>query len=340
MYKRKYNYDERFFKGFSSFLEVLHKRSVNEYLSTYAKSDTTAEQKVNLSKINNFVGYLEDYIVSLTALGFITAENINDVLGEVKKIKSISVLPKNQRGIYGLTTRDYKIEINPNLKSSNTLTSEERTLLYVSHEVGHIIHKMWTEDLEEYLKYSTYNSNIKDLVLKTSMNNRYCALDGLSLIDEATTQETAEMVVYHMKKGKRPPKMYYKSAKMYNGEPYASNFDYYKELEEPAVLFGRTLRGIGTSKDTPDSEIMTSLAKRAFNKNFTWDIIREYQETKELEQDFFNTLICLGRIKDASYGMFGHAALADSNHLSGKYLSNLKYFCKKNEDYRPKEKKI
>ena len=111
MYKRKYNYDERFFKGFSSFLEGLHKRSVNEYLSTYAKSDTTAEQKVNLSKINSFVGYLEDYIVSLTALGFITAENINDVLGEVKKIKSISVLPKNQRGIYGLTTRDYKIEM-------------------------------------------------------------------------------------------------------------------------------------------------------------------------------------------------------------------------------------
>ena len=340
MYKKKYDYDERFFKGFSTFLDGLYTRSINEYLSTYAKNDTEAEKRINLSKINGFIGNLEDYIVSLTALGFITTENINDVLGEVKKIKSISVLPKNNRGIYGLTTRDYRIEINPNLAPSKTLTSAERTLLYVSHEVGHIIHKMWTSDLEEYLKYSTYNSNIKDLVLKTSMSNRYCALDGLSLIDEATTQETAEMVVYYMKKRQRPPKTYYANPKIYNGEPYKSKFDYYKELEEPAILFGRTLRGIGTSKDTPDSEIMSSLAKRTFNKNFVWEVVKEYQENKELEQDFFNTLICLGRIKDASYGIFGHAALKDSNQLSGKYLNNLKYFCKKNEDYRPKQKKI
>ena len=340
MYKKKYNYDERYFKGFSAFLDGLYNRSINEYLNTCAKSDTEQERKTNLTKINEFIGYLEDYIVTLTALGFINETNINDVLHEVKKIKSISVLPKNNRGIYGLTTRDYRIEINPNLTASTTLTAKERTLLYVSHEVGHIIHKMWTSDIEEYLKYSTYNSNIKDLVAATSMANRYCALDGLSLIDEATTQETAEIVVYHLKKRPRPPKVYYANPKIYNGNPYKSNFDYYKELEEPAILFGRTLRGIGTSQSTPDSEIMTSLAKKTFNKNFAWDVIKEYQETKELEQDFFNTLVCLGRIKDASYGIFGHAALKDSNSLSEKYFNNLKYFCKKNEDYRPKQKKI
>lgn len=340
MYKAKYQYDERYFPGFTTFLNKLHDRSFRQYLSQYATINSDKEKRTDLIQINNFINYLEDYVVTLTKLGFLNTANISDVISEIKKIKTISVLPKNQRGIYGLTTYDYRIEINPNLGPSKTLTSEERTLLYVGHEIGHIIHKMWTKDVEEYLKYVGFNSNLQPIVERTSSNNRLCALDGFSLIDEATTQEIAEIVAYHQNNKQRPNKQYYATPKIYNGEAFKSNFDYYKELEEPAILFARTLRGISPSKNTPDSEIMSSLAKRSFDKNFVWDIVKEYQETPQLEQDFYNTLICLGRIKDASYGVFGMANLPDSTPLSQKYFQNLKYFCSKNKDYRPKTKKI
>lgn len=191
MHIAKYKYDINYFQGFPSYLSQLYNQSLNEYLSDVGKQATQLEKQKKSSQIHNFIEYLEDYVVGLTKLGFITKSNINDVLTEITKIKSISVLPKK-------------------------------------------------------------------------------------------------------------------------------------------------LRGIEKSSSTPNDEIISSLAKRSFDKNFINDIISEYQESQTLEQDLFITLVCLGRIKDTSYALFGGSKFLNSSLLSQQYFENLKYLCDKNEDYQSK----
>jgi len=334
MYNLKYKYNKNDFPDMDVFLKNLYKRSCQYYLETN-QDIPSIERRKDLESIYKFVNYTEDYIFGLVKLGFVNSANIDDVLTELKKIQSISVLPKNLRGLFGVTTPDYRIAINPNLNSSKYLTSEERTLLYIGHEVGHIIHKMWVDDIDMYIKnLRSSNNSIGHLLANFSLANQYCISEGVSLLDEATVQEAAEAVTYHISKKERPPFVEHKHPKIYNGESYSSNFDYYSELEEPAILFGRTLRGVGEINDYSSQRIIKDLTKKSFSKDFITSIIDEYKVTPVLEEDFFYTMLCLGRIKDASYGLFGKGNFSDSTSLSQKYFSNLKFLSKKNEDFR------
>lgn len=332
-YKVNYEFPEISFPGFNQYLKDLYKNSINKYMNSVAKESNSTEQQRDIQKIKSFVRATEDYVLELCRSGFINIHNMQNIVTTIKKIKAITPLSKNERGIYGITNQaDNTIEINPTL-------NDFRTQIYVGHELGHYLHDCWIEDVITYLQSLDKNPNIADLIKSNPGMARQLIYDGFRLLDEATVQETAEMVAYQKYYKKRPELAYHSNYRIFSGEPYKTNFDYYGELHEPAILFGRTLQGIGKTPQTPDEKIMKELAKKSFSSDFATSIIEEYRENPELEKDFITTMVQLGRIKDASYGLFGHGRYSNSQSLSKKCLDNTKALSHKNEDYLPKVQK-
>ena len=83
------------------------------------------------------------------------------------------------------------------------------------------------------------------------------------MLDEATTQDRAEDFVYSFSGKARPQQLNVRNQGLFNGQAYKSNFDYYGELQAPATMFERTLRGIG--KEDNDTKALKLLSKRALS---------------------------------------------------------------------------
>ena len=93
------------------------------------------------------------------------------------------------------------------------------------------------------------------------------------MLDEVTTQNRAEDFVYEFSGKRRSELSYHTNVRMFNSEAYRSNFDYYGELQEPAIMFARTLRGIG--KENDDAKVLDMLSQRALLPNFLdkWQLL-------------------------------------------------------------------
>ena len=205
-------------------------------------------------------------------------------------VEIIAVLSRDRRGIYGeYVDLEKLVYINPNLRSSDTLTGKERTRLYLCHELGHIQNHEWIVTGLDYI-----NNEEEDL------NTRQTMYEGLSLLDEATTQERAEAITYYFSAKKRPS-LSSKFGFLFDGEAYSSNFDYYGELEEPAIAFGKTLRGIGNSNTSQN--VIHKLSIRTLDKDFVKKIFYEYQVDGHLDE-LYLLLAFMGIIKRASYAVF------------------------------------
>ena len=210
-----------------------------------------------------------------------------------KRLNIITVLAPSDRGIYGQFVSSSKtIYINPSLSSSTTLTGEERTRLYMAHELGHVIHEDWKNTVRNHL-----------VLMDDSPMMKQAMYDGFCLIDEATTQNRAEDIAYYFASKKRPERRLSHSS-LFDGEEFLTNFDYYGELQGPAILFGKTLRGIGNSKT--DEEALSRLSSRTLSSRFVDDVFFEYKKDGHYE-DLKFLLVCLGIIKKASYAQFGYS---------------------------------
>ena len=239
-------------------------------------------------------------------------------------VRTISVLPNNKRGIYGEAQADNKIiYINPDLSDSRNLTGEERTRLYMAHELGHIINHDWMNKVIEYA-----NQQIRQGRL--SQEHAQLIYDGFSMLDEATTQNRSEKFVYEFSGKQRPRLANYRNENLFNGETYKSNFDYYGELQEPAAMFARTLRGIG--KENDDIRSLDMLSERAMASNFFNNILNEYSRDGQMPS-FIQEVQYMGLLKRASYANFGYE---DVSYLrnSKTYLDKLRNLTTQMRDYR------
>ena len=230
----------------------------------------------------------------------------------INNVGIISVLPKTNRGVFGLTDVQSKtIYINPKLSDSETLTGPERIRLYIAHELGHITNDSWMSQVKEYV-----NQHLRQG--KLSLEQAQLIYDGFSLLDEATSQERAENFAYKLANKQRPQLLYYKNNKLFNSEPYKANFDFYGELEEPAIMFARTLRGIG--KENDDIRALDMLSERAISPNFFTNILNEYIRDGQMPA-FTKELQYMGLLKRASYANF--------NQENPSYLQNSKMYLEK-----------
>ena len=80
----------------------------------------------------------------------------------MENINVVSVLPKNNRGIYGQAIADENVLlISPVLKPSRTLTKQERTRLYLAHELGHYINNEWMKTVIDDLNTRLTNGTLE-----------------------------------------------------------------------------------------------------------------------------------------------------------------------------------
>lgn len=297
-----YTYDHYFdfsthpyFSEMNDVFSGIFDRSVQYYFN---KNDGY-QQQFALRKIVEYVRDLEKSLVGLINLGYVTTENVDLIKKSFKELDTIGLLDSKFKGrIYGVTYDVSKrIEINPNLGSSKTLSSEDRTLLYVAHEMGHRFHYGWTNPRN--LNFIFNEPKVYELYKKLTPQNQRYIYSGLSLLDEAVAQDRAEEIAYYFA-GKQRPALTPKMSRLFNGRPFRTNFDYYGELQEPAIRFGKTLKGV--SKNT--NETLKSLGRAAIDNRFTTKVENEYRANDDLT-GLFALIHSMGVMKEAAYEAFG-----------------------------------
>lgn len=324
-YNLTYNFGE-YQHSVKKFLDKISRNSIRYFSKQISegkilRNNSTYENpkfKSEFNKMHSFIKNVEEYLYYYYSRD---RGNFENIFNSIEKIEAISVLDDQDRGIYGITYPTNIILISPVLSGNRELTPEQRTRLYVAHELGHMVNKKWMAQVTQHLgKNNTLNPNQKQRIY-----------DGFSLINEATTQDRAEDIAYFYAHKQRPSiKSYVDPRGMYNGEPYRTNYDFYGELQEPAIMFARTLRGIGKIDD--DKKALTLLSKRALNPNFVNSIINEYQRDGQII-NLYNEFQYLGILKNASYARFGYS---ERSFLSASKvaLDNFKKIASSLRDYR------
>lgn len=298
LYTLKYNFGP-FQSDVRYLLHRLAERSLN-YFNTqvaqgtilYGKSPESEQYRHEQARVISFIANTEEYLYYNYTNN--NRGEFHEILTDIAEVKAISVLDDKDRGIFGVTHPTKYIQINPNLSGNNLLTSDERTRLYVAHELGHVVNGRWMNSVRNFLNEKPGITNAERIFM----------YEGVSLLDEATTQERAESIAYYFARKPRPyPRNFKDPRGMYNGEPYKTNFDFYGELEAPAVLFGKTLRGLGSISSDP--VVMSRLSRRALSHDFLKRIIEEYKKDGQIA-NLYEEFKYMGVIKKASYARFGY----------------------------------
>lgn len=300
----------------NAYLENVYLTSLNYYREHFKGKNETKTLRLDIDTIDKTIGYIEDY------LNYFKEKHPKyflDVFNALKRnVKTVTVLPPVDRGIYGQYVPFIGLVfINPELRESNTLTKDERTRLYVCHELGHAVHNEWIKTLGKQIE-------------EKDITTRNIITEGFYLLDEATTQNTAENVAYYYSSRRRPKQQYY-SGMLFKGAAYKSNFDFYGNLQEPATMFSRTLRGIGSQNN--DDRALNRLSLRALKKDFANNIFYEYKRDGHKE-DLDYLMSYLGIIKKASYATFGYD---DKKYIDSSLgaFTELRKLAGSLRDYRP-----
>lgn len=320
MYTLKYDF-KQYNDVISTYLEVL----INKSSANFQQQVRTRQIENNNHDAESLAGCIENLEEYLYYNFQKSPQNFNYILNStMNKVRIISVLPQQERGIYGRTEVENKtIYINPDLSNSRNLTGEERTRLYMAHELGHIINNGWMQKVVEYANQQIRLGNL-------TQKHAQLIYDGFSMLDEATTQNRAENFVYEFSGKRRPPLANYKNGRLFDGQPYPSNFDYYSELQEPATMFARTLRGIGKEKN--DIVALNMLSERAISPNFFNNVLTEYSRDGQMPA-FIKQFQYMGLLKRASYANFGYDDVSYL-HNSTSYINNLRNIATQMRDYR------
>lgn len=296
----------------NEYLNKVYGRSLELYSKRYAKNNPTGTPKIDIEKIEESLGYIDDYLYYYYQFNNTSFVPIFRTL--IDDLQFVTVLPPVKRGLYGqYVSAEKTLYINPQLHASSKLSSDERTRLYVCHELGHIQNAKWMKNLIPIL-----NS------IDCSGEDRQLMYDGFSLLDEATTQDRAENITYYFS-SKIRPLMYRISTQLFDKKQFETNFDYYGEFQVPTISFAKTLRGIGKFDD--NEQVMNEFNKRSLNENFSNEIFDEYTRDNQIENLYY-MLKRLGIIKNASYAAFGYSdhsylqqsanALQEYNQLVGR----------------------
>ena len=229
-------------------------------------------------------------------------------------------MPETKKIGYGYYIPETKsIHINPYI-------SEERKKIYLVHELGHVINRNWSEKLQDYCN---------NLLKKSTNKNAIITLwHGFQFLDEVTTQDRTEDFLCWSSNRARPSLQprYYPSLKDNNSNHiiFNTNFDYYGELQEPAILFARLV--CSDCQKYSDENILRELSKRALSANFISDIIN-YFESIEKKEELIEIIYYLGLLKRGSYAKFKQ----DDKKYLDDFYKNLQLF---NEKVKILEKAI
>jgi len=294
MYKNLYSYtwikcDERLVPFFND----LYHKSLQRYNNTVAKESSLLEQKRDKEKIYEFINCTEKYLYGMIKLGYINSSNKKSMIDRFLSLSFASVLPKeyrtNGKFIYGHSISGEKgIEINPELNT-------RRTLLYVSHELGHFMH-------DEY-NWEKQKSNIVEILRNDQTNilfnnkNVENIGEGFALLDEAIVQDVGENITSYFEKKERKEKAQKKWKVIFE---CFSNFDYYEEFQTISENFSEF---INFSKKG-SNDLLKDLSLASYDGSLS-QIILNSCNTSEKKNDLVFLLKNMGIIKSTKYALQG-----------------------------------
>ena len=280
----------------NEYLNKVYGRSLELYTKRYANTNPTGTPRIDIEKIEESLGYIDDYLYYYYQ--FYNESFVSIFKNLINNLQFVTVFPPDMRGLFGEYSDSEKtLYINPELTASSKLSADERTRLYICHELGHIQNSIWMEKVIPILNR-----------LKCSGKERQLIYDGFSLLDEATTQDRAENITYYYCSRLRPF-MHRSSTDLFDGKPFETNFDYYGEFQVPTISFAKSLRGIGKLSD--DESVMEEFDSRSLSEDFSTEIIDEYIMDGQIANLYY-MLRRLGIIKNAAYAVFG---LSDPAYL-------------------------
>ncbi len=203
MYELRYDFGQ-----YNEIISVYFEELVNQ--STIKFQQQIKNKEVSNADADSLAGFIEN-IEEYLYYNFKKYPNkFNSIFNSIiNDVKVIAISP--EKGIYGRTEEKNKtIYINSNLTNSKNLTSEERTRLYVAHELGHVVNGGWMNRVLGYL-----NEQIR--LKRITQKDAQLIYDGFSMLDEATTQNNAENFAYDFSNKKRPQSTYYRNGRLFGG---------------------------------------------------------------------------------------------------------------------------
>lgn len=307
-------------ENITAYMKELTQNSAKNFMDQLRTGEIANKQE--LESLNDCISNVKEYLYYIYIKrpgAFSHAFNSIE-----KNVRTIAVLPSNMRGIYGYTEfESKKIHINPNFTDSQCLNSEERMRLYVAHELGHVINRDWL------IKASGFaNQQIRQG--KLQLDQAQLFVDGFAMLDEATAQNRAENFTYEFSRKQRPRMLNYRNGRLFNGEVYKSNFDYYGELQEPSIMFARTLSVPDEARR--DTESLDMLSERAMYPDF-FDYVLDEQSRFGQVHNFIKAAQYMGGLKRASYANFGKGDVRYL-HNSKRFLVELKNLTSKMRNRR------
>ena len=315
MYKTVYDWSSSDYSGFANFLKYLYEESCNYYRM---KQKNFSEKIKGFSKIEEFVQDIEHYLYYLIKLGYVDKGNIYDILKRIMSIKLIRLLGVDEN-IYVGYTENNVVSLNPNIQSNDTLTGEERSLLFGSHEYGHVVNSRWSNRALATSQSLWSSTELRNSALKYGYDSLKYFFHGIKLLDEAITQDVAENVTYAYAEKMRPKKTYHNSKELFNGKSYVSNFEIYGDFQEVAAKFARLINFINADSSMSIDEVLYKLSKESMNKNFLRRIILDIF-SQQNNNDFYLMVCCMGLLKDAHYQLAKLNEFSDSKDRSAKSL--------------------
>lgn len=305
-YKLNYNFGENFNEDILEYMSKIMQNSNNNFMAPYENETKQLQSTEDLKKatneariLNNCIKNLEEYLYFYYYLYHNRSpETFRIILNSLREnVHTISFLPEKERGIYGKIEPEEKtIYINPYFSNKNTLTGTERRRLYMAHELGHIVNKNWMDKVSKGIDKLINNDSLE-------IEEAHLFYNGFSMLDEVTTQNQAELFAYTFAKKDRPKLTKHINPKLFDSNPYKTNFDFYGELQESAIMFAKTLKGI--RKEKSDEKSLDILSERALSPNFFDNILDEYKQNEQIQELILASLY-MGCLKRASYASFGY----------------------------------
>lgn len=301
-----YIWNEKDFPGFSNFLKDLHYKSKKNFLTNTVKNSKYNKKEIDqeLKMIDTFMRDFEYHYASMLKMGFVTKSNYDNILKRFKELSLVVIMPKEKRNLYGLTYRG-QISINPDLGANHGFSEEAFKQLCISHELGHIINKAWLDDSRTFSKKLYDDPRVRILLKNMGLDDPKYIEFGFSLLDEVVVQEVAERVAYRKDNKPRPSKEYRTDKRIFNHNPYLTNYALYGELQEFAINFGRSLTFLGVTNSDTDEDVLLKLARASFNNDFIKRVRREMLTNLESLDNFVIMLACMGKIKASTYQILG-----------------------------------
>lgn len=302
MYHSLYDWNRGGYPEFSNYLEKL-------YFISY--------QKNNMETIEEFLNHLETYFYELIRMGFVTTDNYSFIMNRMKKIKKVTILPEDKRRHYALV-QDEVVALNPSISGKNGLSKNSFQLMVHSHEIGHLINHGWREEAKRFTNAIGVIDSVKNVLEEKELRPEHIYY-GFQLLDEVVTQEVSERVTYQTLCRKRPEFQKRKDKRIFNFQPYVTNYSIYGEFQGFAEKFARNLDFLNC-QDDDELEVLRKLSVASFRPDFIKKIEDEMYHNPKKVYPLVMMLSVMGRVKEATYQLIGEECNENDNFCINSYL--------------------